>query len=429
MLSSSMRSLRALALSCVLAAPLCGSGLGAADFYALELSPGEDAQAVAQAVPGLQRWLALGPTLVVETATPPTGHAPRRLEVDPGTAFAIVLAKHHPLDEAHAPVRARFLARHAGIALAAVLPGPTPAAAESHLEVRPVPWNKVLVGPAHARVSRASDPATDAMVATVSADALKADVQKLVDFKTRHSLSQGYRDAADWCDAQLKSYGLTTSRVPFQMSGRTVENVVGELPGTGSTDVFIIGAHLDSIAFDNDSVLAPGADDNASGSACVLAIARAFRGKAPKATLRFMFYGGEEEDLLGSTAYLNGLAPEERARIKGVIILDMTAFHKGAPGLMLEGREISAPVTEVVAAAAARYTQLNVERSLEAWGSDHVPYLDEGIPALLTFELDYPVNGNQHSMRDRMELVDAEQAAAIARADVAALATLAGLAR
>ena len=68
------------------------------------------------------------------------------------------------------------------------------------------------------------------------------------------------------------------------------------------------------------------------------------------------------------------------------------------------------------------------KQTWDAWGSDHVPFLDAGVPTVLTIEIDYPVNGNEHSPRDTMDLVDAEQAAAIARTDLAVLATLAGLA-
>lgn len=396
-----------------------------ADFFSVPLKDADDAAAVA-ARAGATRWLGLGSTLVVECAQAPA--QARKLEVPAGAGFALVLSKHHPLDESHAPVAGRIVARHAGVALAAVAAGPLPVPGERHLEVRAVSWNRVLVGPARAVAGKApASPHLDAMVSTVTAQQVQADIEKLVSFKTRHTLSQGYRDAADWCEAQLKAAGLETSRVAFAIGGRTAENVVGELKGEAGGDVYIVGAHLDSINFEGSE--APGADDNASGSACVLAIARAFRGKATKATIRFMFYGGEEEDLLGSTSYVKGLSAAERARIKGALVLDMTAFHRGAAGLMLEGRAMSSGLADAVASAAAKYTALKVERTLEAWGSDHVPFLDEGIPALLTFELDYPENGNQHSGRDTMAIVDVEQAAAIARADVAALGSLVGVAR
>lgn len=417
--------------SLALLLPLLATASHAAGFYAVDLKAGEDARAVVAKTPGAARWLGLGDTLVVEAAVAPAGHSARPLECSASSGFALILSKHHPLDAAHIPVAGTLLARHAGVALAAVQPGPLPASSENHLEVRNVPWNTVLIEPARPRASKSAvQPEIDAMVGSVSAAAIQKDIQKLTDFKTRNTLSEGYREAASWAEGEFKALGLKTSRVPFQISGRTAENVMAEMAGpAGSTDVYVIGAHLDSIAFDGGSTSAPGADDNASGSACVIAIARAFAGKKPNATLRFMLYGGEEEDLLGSTQYVASLSAEEKARIKGAFILDMTAFHRGAQrGLMLEGRAISRPLTDAVATAAARYTQLKVESTLEAWGSDHIPFLDEGIPALLTFELDYPENGNQHSLKDTMDIVDAEQAAMIARADVAALASLTGLA-
>ena len=68
---------------------------------------------------------------------------------------------------------------------------------------------------------------------------------------------------------------------------------------------------------------APGADDNASGSAGVLEIARVLIGRSYRHDLSFVLFGGEEQGLFGSRHFVAALTPEERARIVGVVNMDM----------------------------------------------------------------------------------------------------------
>src|SRR5579872_4080613 len=87
----------------------------------------------------------------------------------------------------------------------------------------------------------------------------------------------------------------------------TVNDVVAEIPGTTSPqDWVLMGAHLDSWDF------ATGAQDNGSGSAQILEAARAIAslGQAPKRSIRFALWGGEEEGLIGSQAYAHNHANE-----------------------------------------------------------------------------------------------------------------------
>ena len=95
-------------------------------------------------------------------------------------------------------------------------------------------------------------------------------------------------------------------------------NVIADLPGRRK-GVVLLGAHLDSVAN------GPGINDNASGSAAVLEIARQARRLhiRPRHGLRFAFWGAEELGLIGSTAYVEGLRSSQRAQILDVINLDM----------------------------------------------------------------------------------------------------------
>ena len=114
------------------------------------------------------------------------------------------------------------------------------------------------------------------------------------------------------------SYGLSTSLEGFAYSSQTYYNVVGVLPGTTRpNDIYIIGAHFDSVSN-------PGADDNASGTAGVLEAARVLTQYNFEATLVFIAFDREEQGLVGSNAYATSHSGDN---ILGMISLDMIAYN------------------------------------------------------------------------------------------------------
>ena len=98
-------------------------------------------------------------------------------------------------------------------------------------------------------------------------------------------------------------------------------------------------AHLDSVNHaDGPTGLAPGGDDNASGAAGLLQIARALRDQPLAADLRLVLFGGEEQGLHGSRAYVAALPAADRARVAGVVNMDMIGVRNTArPTVLLEG--------------------------------------------------------------------------------------------
>ena len=102
------------------------------------------------------------------------------------------------------------------------------------------------------------------------------------------------------------------------------------------------------------AALAPGADDNASGSAGVLEIARVLATHPRKHDLRLILFGGEEQGLHGSKQYVSGLSASERARIRAVINMDMIAtLNTATPTVLLEGASVSQTLMTDLANAAA----------------------------------------------------------------------------
>jgi Zn-dependent M28 family amino/carboxypeptidase len=153
-------------------------------------------------------------------------------------------------------------------------------------------------------------------------------------------------------------------------------NVIADLPGQRGGAV-LLGAHLDSVAN------GPGINDNGSGSALVLEVARQARrlGARPARGLRFAFWGAEELGLIGSSAYARSLSTRERAQLLAVLNFDMVGSTNygrfvydgghGPPG--------SARIEDLFRAYFAARQQ-SVEEVFLQGSSDHAPFARAGLP-------------------------------------------------
>ncbi|MFF0745479.1 M20/M25/M40 family metallo-hydrolase [Streptomyces sp. NPDC004111] len=131
---------------------------------------------------------------------------------------------------------------------------------------------------------------------------------------------------------RLEKAGLTTRVEEFTVpgSGRRTANLLAELPGTAPDKVLMAGAHLDSVD------AGPGINDNGSGVAVLVAAAEAMSraDSRPARTVRFAFWGAEEQGLAGSLAHVSKLAPAEASRLVGYVNFDMTATKGGHYGIL-----------------------------------------------------------------------------------------------
>jgi hypothetical protein len=119
---------------------------------------------------------------------------------------------------------------------------------------------------------------------------------------TRHYTSTGNVMAAEYLFTRLESYGLTVWYEDFVTpEGLLSTNVIGELPGQDPGSIYAVMAHLDTVAADFSS--APGADDNATGVAAALEIARILSGYELKYPVHIILVNAEETAILGSDAY------------------------------------------------------------------------------------------------------------------------------
>jgi hypothetical protein len=264
------------------------------------------------------------------------------------------------------------------------------------------------------------------LVNAVSRSAFEATLLHLVSFPTRHSASVHFAEAAHWARDQLAGLQYSTRSQRITVNGSASWNVIATKKGEASRDrdMVLITAHLDSINLAGGATApAPGADDNGSGSAGLLEIARVLAPHRSQHDLCFILFGGEEQGLFGSAHYVASLSASERQRIRAVVNMDMIgAMNTVAGSVMLEGAPVSQRVIDGLATAAATYTDLAVETSLHPFASDHVPFIDAGLPAALTIEGADSANSRVHSAHDTIEHITSDLALDVLRMNVAFLA-------
>ena len=251
-------------------------------------------------------------------------------------------------------------------------------------------------------------------------------LNQLVSWQTRHSASADFAQAAAWARDQLAGFGLSAEVSPFTVNGLKTANVVARKAGTGDDGEILITAHLDSINHAGPEKPAPGGDDNASGVAGVLTLAEAFAPLPAARAITFILFGGEEQGLLGSRHYLKGLDAAARGRIRAVLNMDMIAQVNAQPrAVLLEGGPVSRPVMDALAAVAP--AGLAIQRSLSPFASDHVPFIEAGIPAVLTIEGADSANGEVHTEDDTLADVSPDFAMLILQMNAAWLTAEAGV--
>lgn len=246
------------------------------------------------------------------------------------------------------------------------------------------------------------------------------DVGRLCRLRTRHSRSAEFFGALDWAAGRLADLGYATHIQTVAVPGGTTLNLIADSPGEGEDrELVLVTAHLDSVNTTGQAAAAPGADDNASGSAGVLAIARALAGQSRSNDLRFILFGGEEQGLFGSRHYVSGLDAAERGRISAVVNMDMIACRNTAHAtVLLEGAPASQAMIDALANIGLAHTSLAIQTSLDPFNSDHVPFLDLGIPAVLTIEGTDSANDRVHTDRDTLDTLDIDLALEILRMNV-----------
>ncbi|MEX2981255.1 M28 family metallopeptidase [Streptomyces sp. C36] len=268
------------------------------------------------------------------------------------------------------------------------------------------------------------------LVELVSAGALRSTVEALAAIPTRHTFSPHLGEATTLIADRFTAAGYPdVVRRTWSHAGHSADNVVCTKPGTESGGpVIIVCAHYDSRMEDLDNVTAraPGADDNASGVAAILEIARLLAPVTLSATIRFVAFSGEEQGLWGSTAYAAELHAAG-ADVHRVINLDMIG-RPPADGSVTVERDLgnavpgndaaSQALGAVMAQAAASYTALPVKLG-PIYDSDYMPFEARGDITVGAYEGEG--NPHYHRTSDKPATLDYGYLAAVTKTVLATL--------
>jgi Zn-dependent M28 family amino/carboxypeptidase len=234
------------------------------------------------------------------------------------------------------------------------------------------------------------------------------------DVGPRHGTSDAYREAADWVEQRFTELGYTVDRQQVDVpagtswgvqvpSGRT-PNIIASPPGFDDTsDHRIVGAHLDTVP------QAPGAEDNASGVAVMLELARLYAGS--ERPVRFIAFTAEEprgagdnQHHFGSRAYVNRLDSPERDAMRAMVSLDRIGVRSKAVPLCTGG--LGTLEVRRQLGTAGRDADVPTSRCADNRASDHWSFERNNLPAARLGSIPYAA---YHSARDLPRVVDRRQ--------------------
>jgi len=331
------------------------------------------------------------------------------------------------------------------------------------------------------------DPEVAKMLKEVSAKNIEATIRKLVSFGTRNTLSEqnsptrGIGAARDWIFSEFQTINANcggcldvqkqafvqpkANRIP---EPTTLTNVFAVLRGTTDpTRVYVVSGHYDSMCTSptNATCDAPGANDDASGTAVSIELARVMSKRKFDATIVFMAVPGEEQGLLGAAHYAEQ-AKLARTNIEAMFTNDIvggvTSFKSSAFRKRVRVFSEGVPSNETEQEAAsrrsvggendsssrqlARYIKEQSDRYLKdfgAWliyrrdrygrGGDHIPFVERGFAGVRFTESDEDYTHQHQNVRtengvfygDTPEYVDFDYTANVTRVNLVALAGLA----
>ena len=319
------------------------------------------------------------------------------------------------------------------------------------------------------------------MLAEIDARNIERTIRQLVSFGTRNTLSEqdnptrGIGAARDWIYNEflklkagsggrliVDKQTYEQEKAPRVPQKTVITNLVATLPGEQAASehrLYVVSGHYDSMCTSptDEKCDAPGANDDASGVAAVLEMARVMSKRKFDATIIFMAVAGEEQSLLGST-YFAEQARQKSLNIEAMFTNDIIGNSLSMNGVFSEGvpsneTEAEANVRRGVGGendSASRQLARFIKQAGEAYvpamnvvmvyrrdrylrGGDHIPFLERGFPAVRFTEPNENYNHQHQNVRiengvqfgDLPEFVDFDYIAHVARINAASLATLA----
>lgn len=270
----------------------------------------------------------------------------------------------------------------------------------------------------------------------------------------RHDSRPSSLDATvAYIEHQFASMGQTARVEAYPTDAWDAKNLVVEWPGSKhSEDVVILGGHYDTVRS------TPGADDNATAIAGLLAVCRLLKGRAFSKTIRFVAFANEEPPhfgtkTMGSMVYAKG-CKTRGDRIHAMVCLEMLGYYDTGPNTQEYPAELPKIVSPLLRSTGdfialvsdfASWRQLRrFTRGFKSvakcpvtsaplpgaqnllWVSDHGPFWDQGYPALMVTDTAWFRNPHYHAPTDTPETLDYDRMARVVGGVAGGVAKLAG---
>lgn len=268
----------------------------------------------------------------------------------------------------------------------------------------------------------------DDAIAKVSEAEFSGYLLWLEDFQTRYALSDTTIAVRNWLKDKFTEFGYTDVSFDHFIGPQNSDqaNIVAIKPGTSGTDrVIVIGGHYDSIVSDVNMrmIFAPGVDDNGSGTAGTLELARVFADMDLETTLIFVTFAAEELGLWGSEHYAASAA-NAGMNIDVMLNMDMIAtLLDDIWDVNVRTDDQSSGFAGLIASLTDEYTPLLPRFQNSGSASDHYPFQQFGYPAIFMQESDFSLV--YHSTQDIFDNVTPEYGIEVVKSLVASIIVIA----
>ncbi len=283
-----------------------------------------------------------------------------------------------------------------------------------------------------------ADPVILQLVQSVDSARINSSLRRLESFRSRHITSDSLAAARNWVVARFQEFGYTdVVQHSFTYSGRSLQNIVVTKTGTRYPNkIVLLISHYDATS-ELPSTLAPGVNDNGTGVALTLEIARILSSKQLDYTIRFVCFSAEEQGLVGSANYVSTVVVPQNHDIKLVINVDEIGGDRGNSNTMVKverdednspsgNNAASAAMTDTLAALTRTYSTLTTTIT-NAYGSDYMSFEDRGYVITGFYEgIETP---HYHKSTDTFANLDAPYVLQITKAALAGVAYFGGIQR
>ncbi|MFO7650840.1 MAG: M28 family peptidase [bacterium] len=293
---------------------------------------------------------------------------------------------------------------------------------------------RAIVPTADERFAWSPDTAVARLVGMMSLDTLMADVRRLQNFGTRYTHNRKCDSAGLWLYGQFAELGWQVALDTYRINATRTFNVEATLPGAVRPDSIVIAcAHYDSYCETNQNN-APGADDNATGTAILLELARALKTRPFRWTVKLLAFSGEEQWMKGSYHWVDSTAVPQGLSIYGAFNVDMIGYTAYDSNYLVLNRDVNSAPMAALAESTNHWYGIGLRLlnflDPDCYG-DNTPFWEHGFKSTFALEdSEWGIwngsNPHYHTTHDTVGIITRGQVVRTAQLTVAGVAHVAG---